>query len=48
MDIGAKDYILDTIVNGYKFPLIQTPEPIVFKKQQICCGYNPEFVTKAI
>ena len=30
-DIGANDFILDTIENGYKLPLIQTPEPAVFK-----------------
>ena len=30
MDIGANDYILDTIIYGYKFPLILPPEPIVY------------------
>ena len=28
-DIGATAFILDTIENGYKLPLIQTPEPAV-------------------
>ena len=46
-DIGANDFILDTIENGYKLPLIQTPEPAVFKNNKSALA-NPEFVTEAI
>ena len=45
--IGANDFILDTIENGYKLPLIQTPEPAVFKNNKSALA-NPEFVTEAI
>ena len=46
-DIGANDFILDIIENGYKLPLIQTPEPAVFKNNKSALA-NPDFVTEAI
>ena len=48
MDIGAKDDILDRTIYGYKFPLIQTPEPAVFLRNNKSAVDNLEFVTIAI
>ena len=45
-DIEANDFILDTTENGYKLPLIQTPDRDVFKNNKSALT-NPDFSTEA-
>ena len=46
-EMGASDYILDTIRSGYKLPLLDTPEPRFFKNNKSAIK-NSAFVSQAI
>ncbi|CAG2221607.1 unnamed protein product [Mytilus edulis] len=46
-DIGCYDYILDTILNGYKIPFYSTPPSVCLKNNRSAIIHS-EFVTEAI
>ena len=46
-EVGASDFILDTLKSGYKIPFIQTPEHASFQNN-LSALRNKDFVTKTI
>ena len=47
VELGASEYILDTVKNGYKIPFYETPEPAKFRNNKSALNER-EFVNKAI
>jgi hypothetical protein len=47
MNIGASDFVLDTIRNGYVIPFVNPPVSMYFKNNKSALD-NPEFVDQAI
>ena len=46
-EIGAYDFILDTIENGYKIPFFSTPTPVILKNNRSALDHK-SFVEQAI
>ena len=46
-DIGASDFIISTISEGYKIPFIDSPEPAEFKNSRSAI-HNSEFVSYSL
>ena len=46
-DIGASDFIISTISEGYKIPFIDSPEPAEFKNNRSAI-HNSEFVSDSL